>query len=313
MSDSLESQKSWDVSSGPGITALGLAAARAVESSTPDRLIEDPFAAAFVDAAEVSLPMLVTWPEADSTVSAQHALHLHGSRFIGLRSRFYDDFVLGVSRDGVRQVVVLGAGLDARAYRLPWPPDARVFEVDQPGVLDFKGKVLSGSNAHPRCDRTPVGVDLRDDWPAALMAGGFDQTAATAWLAEGLVAYLPADAEERLLHDVNGLSAPGSQLALDRIVGSFADDGGARLRELSERSGIDMQQLINTETGTDIPGWLTEHGWTVDERPTEALADRYARDLGNPFLGQFETEIATGKGSTEPPWLNTVFLTALRP
>jgi methyltransferase (TIGR00027 family) len=307
----VQDQRSWDVSSGPGITALGLAAARAVESSTPDRLIEDPFAVAFVDAADVALPMLLQWPEPGTAVSEQQALHLHGSRYIGLRSRFYDDYLLGASREGVRQVVVLGAGLDTRAYRLAWPPDAVIFEVDQPGVLEFKERVLTERAAQPNCARTSVDVDLRDNWAGGLVAGGFDPAATTAWLAEGLLAYLPRDAEDRLLNQIDDVSARGSRLALDRIVGALGGDDGARLRELSERSGIDMQQLVNTETRNDIARWLTEHAWSVDERPTEDLARRYRRDLGNPFLGRFETEVVAGKGA-EPPWLDTVFLTARR-
>jgi methyltransferase (TIGR00027 family) len=137
------SGRSWEIASGPGITALGLAAARAVESGTDDRLIDDPFAAAFVDAADTELPMLTEWPKAGTAVSDQHALHLHGSRYTGLRSRFYDDWLVAASSEGVRQIVILGAGLDARAYRISWPPGTVVLEVDQPGVLAFKESVLT--------------------------------------------------------------------------------------------------------------------------------------------------------------------------
>lgn len=301
----------WDVGSGPGVTALGLAAARAVESSMPDRLIDDPYAVALFEAADADLPMLVRWPADETAVSDRHALHLHGSRYIGVRSRFYDDFLLGAVGDGAGQAVLLGAGLDTRAYRLDWPSGLRIFELDQPGVLHFKDSVLEERAARAGCPRVAVGVDLRDDWPAALLGSGFDPAIATAWVAEGLVAYLPSEAEERLVHHIDGMSGPGSRLALDRIAGDLGQDSG-RLTRLSERAGIDMKEMLSTELGADLAAWLTEHGWTVDEQAAEAVADRYDRDLANPFAGEADTRVDAAGEAAEPPWLHTLFLTAER-
>ncbi len=135
----------WDVSDGPGVTALGLAAARAVETSRADRLIEDPFARPLFEAAGMDLPMLVQWPDPASPVSDSHALHLHGSRYIGLRTRFYDAAIAGAAR--AAQGVLLGAGLDTRAFRLDLSDSFRLFELDQLGVLEYK----NGCPSRPGC------------------------------------------------------------------------------------------------------------------------------------------------------------------
>jgi methyltransferase (TIGR00027 family) len=296
----------WDVSSGPGVTALGLAAARSVESGRSDRLIEDPFARALFEAADADLPMRLDWPDPGSPVSDTEMLHLHGSRYIGLRTRFYDDAIGAAAEDGLRQVVLVGAGLDTRAFRLSLPADLRVFELDQEGVLGFKDEVLSGQAVDPRCARSAIPIDLRDDWPSALHEGGFDSTQPTAWVAEGLLPYLPPEAQSNLVAQVRGLSAPGSTLAFDRIVGDAA--AGARLRGLSERSGIDIERLLAGGDADDLGGLLSAGGWEVEEQPTASIAERYLRDLSDPFATPDD-----GSRASEPPWLDTVFLTARLP
>jgi methyltransferase (TIGR00027 family) len=293
----------WDVSSGPGVTALGLAAARSVESGRADRLIEDPFARALFEAGGEDLPMLLDWPEADTSISDAEALHLHGSRYIGLRTRFYDDTLLAAIRQGAGQAVLLGAGLDTRAFRLALPASFRLFEVDQPGVFDFKDAALAAQGATPRCSRSAIGVDLREEWAEALVSGGFEPDLPTAWLAEGLLPYLPPRAQSGLLSAVHGLTAPGSAITLDRIVGDPAE--GDRLRGLSERSGIDMRGLLAPGGGDDLVGALRAQGWEAGEQSTSTLADRYGRDLSDPF-----PDTAGGTEAAEPPWLDTVFLTA---
>lgn len=294
----------WDVSSGPGVTALGLAAARSVESGRPDRLIEDPFARALFETAESDLPMVVDWPESGSPGSDTEAMHLHGSRYIGLRTRHYDDVVQAAADEGLTQAVLLGSGLDTRAFRLALPDDLRLFELDQSGVLDYKDAVLDVQGAEPRCARAAVGIDLRDDWPAALVAAGFEAGRPTAWVAEGLLAYLPPEAQSELLEAIHGLAAPGSVLALDRIAGDLAH--GDRLRDLSERSGIDMESLMSKGEGGDVATGLRAKGWQVDEEPAAALGARHGRDLSDPFATE-------GSETSEPPWLDTVFLTARLP
>ncbi|MGI8622890.1 MAG: SAM-dependent methyltransferase [Solirubrobacteraceae bacterium] len=293
----------WDVASGPGITALGLAAARSVESGCADRLIEDPFARQLFEEGGADLPMLVDWPEPGTSVSDAEALHLHGSRYIGLRTRFYDDALLAAARDGLTQAVLLGAGLDTRAFRLNLPSKFRLFELDQLGVLEFKDATLGAHRAEPRCARSTIGIDLRDDWPAALKAHGFAPTLATAWVAEGLLPYLPPNAQSDLCHKIHRLSAPGSVLVFDRIAGD--PTSGDRLRGLSERSGIDMQSLLASGEGEDLAALLRSSGWRTDETPGTALADRYGRDLSDPFADTPDRSPAT-----EPPWLNTMFLSA---
>jgi methyltransferase (TIGR00027 family) len=234
-------------------------------------------------------------------VSDTEKLHLHGSRYIGLRTRYYDDALSEAAGAGTRQTVLLGAGLDTRALRLDLPSDLVLFELDQAGVLDYKLAVLA---ATPRCRRELVGVDLREDWPAALAAHGHDPARATAWIAEGLLAYLPPDAQAALLARIDELSAAGSRLALDRIVGDPAQDG--RLQALAERSGIRMDRLMAGGPEQDIAGALRERGWAVEEEPVAAVAERYGRDLADPFAGPAAAPAA------EPPWLDTVFLAARR-
>jgi len=314
----MSSAQSWDIGSGPGVTALGLAYARTVESGMPDRLIDDPFARWFVDATETRLPMLTRWPEPGIEVTDQQKLHLHGSRYIGLRTRYYDDWLRDAAASGVRQLVLLGAGLDTRAYRLDWPAGIRFFEIDQPAVLAFKEKVLTERAASPTCELVPVAVDLRDDWAGALRRAGFDPSAATAWLAEGLLAYLPAQAEAELFGQIDALSAPGSRLALDRIVGDLAEDGAAQLRQLSKRSGMEMDQMISTEARTDVLAWLAEHRWSAREEDATASAERYGRDLADPFAdsesekAEQDERAVSARDEARPPWLATRFVTSRR-
>lgn len=293
-------QRTWDIVTGPGITALGIAASRSVESSMPDALIDDPFGAVFLGAVDSPVPFPLRWPAEGEPVSDQHRLSLHTSRFIGVRSRFYDDVILDAVRDGAGQVVLLAAGLDTRAFRLPWPSDVTLYELDQPGVLAFKNDVLRGSRTAPGCRRVAVGTDLREDWVGALTAAGFLPTVPTVWVAEGLLGYLPATAEEHLLRKIHQLSAVGSRLALDRFadLDRLASDT-ATLEQLSRRSGIEARSLFNTEPRPHPAQWLYPNGWTVREDDDTEIADRYGRDLTDPFTGQ-----------TTRPWLDTRFLTA---
>jgi methyltransferase (TIGR00027 family) len=113
--------------------------------------------------------------------------------------------------------VILASGLDARAYRLAWPADMTVFEIDQPRVIEFKSTTLAGLRAAPTADLRTVSIDLRHDWPAALRDAGLDSDRPTAWIAEGLFGYLPPDAQDRLLDNITALSADASRLATDTV------------------------------------------------------------------------------------------------
>ncbi len=293
--------EAWDIASGAGVTALGLAAARTVESGRGDRLIDDPYARGLFLAAGASLPMRLDWPATGEAVSDAEALHLHGSRYIGLRTRVYDDALLAGAGAGASQAVILGAGLDTRAFRLELPAVFTVFELDQPKILRFKAAALAGQGAQPRCRHVALGVDLREDWPARLRGHGFVPELATAWIAEGVLPYLPPDAQLVLIDRIRTLSAPGSTLAFDRIAGDPTT--GGRLEELSARSGIEMDRLLACGAGPDLAGVLRRGGWTVHEQPARALAERYGRDLDDPFAGDHDR-------ASEPPWLDTVFTTA---
>jgi methyltransferase (TIGR00027 family) len=266
--------------------------------------VNDRIGAAFLQAVDSPVPFPTAWPEPGQEVDDRAALHLHGSRYIGLRTRFYDDALANATEAGLRQVVLLAAGLDTRAQRLPWPEDVRVFEIDQPQVLAFKDDVLARVGIDERCPRTSVGADLREDWPRRLLEAGFDAAAPTCWVAEGLLAYLPADAEQSLLDRVTDLSSAGSRFVADRLLP--ADDDGRALQQLTSRSGLDMSRLVDTGTRQDAPNVLRRLGWSVAEEPVPSVAARYGRDLSDPF-GNGPTD---GEAGSTPPWLATAFLTA---
>ena len=293
----------WDVMTGPGVTALGLAASRAIESGRPDRLIDDPFALALYEAADADLPMPVTWPPPGEPVSDTEGLYLHGSRYIGLRTRFYDDVVTSAASEGIRQVVALGAGLDTRAYRLDLPPEMHMLEVDQGGVLSYKDHVLNRLGATPVCRRSAVAADLCDDWPAALIGAGLDTGHPAVWLAEGLLAYLDPDARRALLASISDMAGPGSRLALEHIVGDPAAAG--RLKAMAERSRLPMDRLIVGGEGDDPAQLLAAAGWQTETASADEVARRYGRDLSDPFAPP------GARPATEPPWLETTFVTAL--
>ncbi|HEX5117648.1 MAG TPA: SAM-dependent methyltransferase [Pseudonocardiaceae bacterium] len=284
---SMDQHQRANVTSGVGLTAITAAAARAVESSRPDRLLDDPLATAFVAAANTATPLPVRWPDRDAALSDREILLLHGSGYVGLRTRFGDDELRHACLTGAGQVVVLAAGLDTRAFRIDWPEGVRLFEIDLPSMLEFKDEVLREQGAVARCARTAVAVDLREDWTSALADAGFDAGSPSVWLAEGLLQYLSAGAERALFERIHDLSAPGSHLVVERTVNIAAlveGDNGQRLREISERTGIAMDQLLDTEARPDPAAWLAERGWTVTEHPVATIAQRYGRDLRNPGL-----------------------------
>ena len=192
-----------DVPSGVGATAIGVAAMRAAESERQDRLFEDPLARAFVTGAG--------WPRigVEDVEPERRAGLIALSAWVSARTRFLDDLLLDATNEGVRQVVLLGAGLDARAFRLPWPDGVRIFELDTAAMLDFKQRVVDGIAAQPRAQRAVIRIDLREDWPGALRAAGFDPDAPVAWVVEGLLVYLDEASVERVMNEIGALSAPG--------------------------------------------------------------------------------------------------------
>ncbi|MEV0946772.1 class I SAM-dependent methyltransferase [Rhodococcus sp. NPDC049939] len=287
---------SWSIVDSVGLTALAVAAFRAVESDEQDALVRDDFAPWFVAAAgEHHFTELL----ADS--SALKDMPFVG--YMGVRTKFFDDFFLSAAASGVRQAVIIAAGLDARAYRLEWPPDTTVFEVDQPKVLEFKGKVLAEHEARPKADRRPVAVDLRDDWPAALEAAGFDRAKPVAWSIEGLLPYLPGAAHDALFSRIDELSTPGSQLAVDNFGDSSTIQRFNAMRDkFMDKSlfgghdpfgDLDVSELFYADERTDPPGWLSERGWSVQGATSLELADKYDRPFPE-FPEEFD-DLATQK------------------
>jgi methyltransferase (TIGR00027 family) len=270
----------WDIVSGVGVTALAVAGGRAMESQREDRLVHDPYADALVRSANPDVPVPGV-PQLDGE-PADAELEPHWqemTNYIGVRSRFFDEFFAGAGKAGIRQAVILASGLDTRPHRLDWPQGTAVFEIDQPLVLQYKDQVLSEQNAEPTAEHHPVPIDLRDDWPTALLEAGFDRTRPTAWLAEGLLPYLPAEAEAQLLRTIHDFSAPGSRVAIESVSGNRDNLVSPRMQELSEQYGIDLGSLFNTESRPDPASALADSGWDVQRLPTAQIANEYGRDL----------------------------------
>jgi methyltransferase (TIGR00027 family) len=187
-----------------------------------------------------------------------------------VRTRWFDKLFTDAVEAGVRQAVILAAGLDARAYRLPWPDGTTVFELDQPEVIDFKTTTLTDLGAKPEADRRTIAIDLRNDWPNALLDNGFDPTQPTAWIAEGLLIYLPPEAQDLLFDRINELSAPGSRVATEHIADMtmFSDERSHRITERLKKYGhdLEMKDLIYPGERSHVIDYLTGHGWDVTAR-----------------------------------------------
>ncbi|GAA2617326.1 class I SAM-dependent methyltransferase [Streptomyces axinellae] len=261
-----------------GRTALLVAAARAIETHRPDSLARDIYAEHFVLAA----PASADWPVRIQQVPDGDANPLWGrfARYFGLRTRVLDDFLLRSAHEGgVRQVVLLGAGLDTRAFRLDWPPGCVIFEIDREGVLAFKHQVLDGLPAAPNAARVPIAVDLRADWAASLTDAGFDTAAPSVWLAEGLLFYLSSAAETHLIDTVDRLSTGGSALAfevkLDKDLLEYRDS--PLYTSTHHQIGIDLLSLFNREKRPDSAGALVGKGWTTAVHTPFDFSRRHGR------------------------------------
>ncbi len=258
---------SWAITELVGATALGVAAARAAETAGPDPLIRDEFAQTLVSSAGAAWARLtdpdLAWLDGDEHGQRAHRL---GIDYQAVRTHFFDEYFDDAVRAGIRQVVILAAGLDSRAYRLDWPAGTAVYEIDQPKVLEYKTGILEQHGAAPTASRRPVPIDLRNDWPAALAAAGFDRAQPTAWLAEGLLPYLPSEAQDRLFEMVTALSAPGSQIAVEAF-GMNSRSNSQRWLRMRERLGLDVNVealTFHEPDRTDAVQWLSDHGWHVE-------------------------------------------------
>ncbi|EFV11971.1 SAM-dependent methyltransferase [Segniliparus rugosus] len=271
---------SWSITESVGATALMVAVGRALEARQPQPLASDPFAEQFVRAAGEGFWAKALDGDIDLTSLPKPRFADRIRDHMAVRTRFFDDLFDQAARSGVRQFVILAAGLDSRAWRLDWPDGSAVYELDQPQVLAFKTQTLAGHT--PKADYTPIAVDLRDDWPAALADAGFDPAKPTAWLAEGLLAYLPAAAQNLLFERIATLSAPGSHVGVNaRIGGNYAAERPfwqqAREELAAQGLDLDMQDLIYAEDRDDPADWLSARGWLTRVSTDEALlkgADR---------------------------------------
>ncbi|MEE6178997.1 class I SAM-dependent methyltransferase [Mycobacterium sp. 050134] len=264
----------WDIKTSVGSTAVMVAAARAVETERPDPLIRDPYAKLLVTNAGAGVlweamldPEVAAKVEAFDEESAAQLEHMRG--YQAVRTNFFDAYFKDAVADGIRQVVILASGLDSRAYRLDWPAGTTVYEIDQPQVLEYKSATLAEHGVTPSAQRREVAIDLRQDWPAALRDAGFDPTARTAWLAEGLLMYLPAEAQDRLFTQIGELSPPGSRVSAETAP-THADERRQQMRErfrkvadeLGLAETVDVGELMyRDEHRADVTDWLNNHGW----------------------------------------------------
>ncbi|HYB37331.1 MAG TPA: class I SAM-dependent methyltransferase [Mycobacterium sp.] len=273
---------SWDITTSVGSTALFVATARALEAQKPDPLAVDPYAEVFCRAVGGN------WADVLDGKAPDHPLKtaefgLHFVNFQGARTRYFDDYFRRAADAGARQVVILAAGLDSRAYRLSWPDGTTIFELDRPQVLDFKREVLTEHGAQPRTERREIAVDLREDWPQALGDNGFDTNRPSAWIVEGLLIYLPATAQEQLFNGIDALAGPGSHVAIEEGAPTDPDEFAAAVEE--ERTANDRRrpfyQLVYNEQCAPAAEWFGARGWTAVGTP---LAD-FIRGVGRPVPG----------------------------
>ena len=285
---------SWDIKTSVGTTAVMVAAARAVETEQPDALISDPYAKLLVTNAGAGVlweamldPAVAAKVESLDAESAAHLQHMRG--YQAVRTNFFDTFFKDAVADGIRQVVILASGLDSRAYRLDWPAGTTVYELDQPQVLAYKSTTLAENGVTPSADRRAVAIDLRQDWPAALRAAGFDPTVPTAWLAEGLLMYLPAEAQDRLFTLIGELSPAGSRVSAETAP-QHADDRRQQMRErfrkvadeLGMEETVDVGELMyRDEHRADVADWLNNHGWRARAQHSTDEMRRLGRWIEN--------------------------------
>jgi methyltransferase (TIGR00027 family) len=300
----------WDLATSVGATATMVAAARAVASSASHGLIDDPFAEPLVRA--VGVDFFTRWASGQlDPADVDPPDTAWGMRpmadLMAARTRYFDSFFLDATTAGIRQAVILASGLDARGYRLAWPSGTKVFEIDQPRVIEFKAATIAGLGAKPSADLRAVPIDLRHDWPKALREAGFDASRPTAWIAEGLLAFLPPAAQDLLLDNVTALSATGSRVAAEIFINAPDADNGqsaslldaatARWRE----HGLDIELSALGWDGErhDVATYLDEHGWQVDRTPL----GRLLADNGLPAIPPTDGQ---------PSFANNYYCTATR-
>jgi len=270
----------WDLATSVGATATLVAAGRA--RATRANLIDDHFAEPLVRA--VGVDFFTRWASgelaaADVDVPSSFWGMQQMTDLLTARTRYFDNFLAKATSADVRQVVILASGLDARGYRLSWPAGTVVFEIDQPEVLAFKAATLADLKAAPTADLRTVPIDLRQDWAAALREAGFDATKPCAWTAEGLLPFLPGEAQDRLLDNITTLSVEGSHLASEVAV--MSNDGeklfdSLELEQVTKRwkdHGFDIKlgELGYSGQRNDVTDYLDSRGWRSVRKPLQDL------------------------------------------
>ena len=284
--DSRTDGDSWDLASSVGTTATMVAAARAVASREADPLFDDPYAAPLVRAVGLDFFTKLADGEVELPDDGEPGGPAFLATSIAVRTRFFDDFFEDAGAAGIRQAVILASGLDSRAYRLSWSDGTVVYEIDQPQVIEFKSATMASIGVSPATEQRTVGIDLREDWPNALRASGFDVSQPTAWSAEGLLVYLPPEAQDRLFDDITELSAPGSRLATEYHPDAAASIG-ARLKDMRERWGSDPTQIPDMDITklfydgerNGVVEYLGDHGWQVSARRRPDVFAGYGREF----------------------------------
>ncbi|KUH95644.1 class I SAM-dependent methyltransferase [Mycobacterium sp. IS-3022] len=273
---------SWDLASSVGTTATMVAAARAIASREDDPLFDDPYAAPLVRAVGVDFFTRLVDGEIELN-DADGAGARFMARLIAVRTRFFDDFFRDAGAAGIRQAVILASGLDSRPYRLPWPAGTVVYEIDQPQVIEFKSATMASLGAAPAAELRTVGIDLRENWPKALRDRGFDPGQPAAWSAEGLLVYLPPEAQDRLFDNIAALSAPGSRLATEYHPDAAATIG-ERSKAISRQWGengmhFDISDLFYAGERSHVADYLTGTGWHVSARNRPEVFAAYGQEF----------------------------------
>lgn len=229
-------------------TARWAAAQRAQENDRDPPLFVDPLAA--VLAGEFGREALRRSRDANPHHEATAA-------FLAVRTRFLDEVALRAAHGGIRQVVLLGAGMDTRAFRLGWPDGVALYELDQPDLLEEKASLLRDAGAAPSCRRVAVPADLEGDWPSALTGAGMSPGRPTAWLLEGLLYYFDSAGAERIVGLLSRLSAAGSVLGADLVSAAYITSPST-----SAALGQMARQGFPWRFGSDEPeAFLARHGW----------------------------------------------------
>ncbi|GFG53306.1 SAM-dependent methyltransferase [Mycolicibacterium agri] len=299
----------WDIATSVGTTAVMVAAARAAETERDDALIRDPYAKMLVEGAGEGMWTQMLDEKVVERAAAIDpeiaAIFEHMRSYQAVRTHFFDEHFTKAAAAGIRQVVILASGLDSRAYRLNWPDGTTVFEIDQPKVLEYKAATLAASDVKPRATLHQVPIDLRQDWPKALRDNDFDPTQPTAWLAEGLLMYLPADAQDLLFERLTGLSARGSRIAVE-TVGVTSEERRARMQARFEKVAAELgferefnvsELMYNDPDRADVTDWLNAHGWRATAVSSQDEMARVGRavELADADDEAFATFVTAGR------------------